>query len=69
MSGMMTETLPQTFWTMPKNARTTMTTKRLRAVLTYFDGHILACGESWNIKSKRIGPGMYEVTLEPWKER
>jgi hypothetical protein len=56
--------LPDHFWSIPKVANTTMTTKQLRAALLKHDGWITACGDMWDIKSKRIGPGVYRVWLE-----
>lgn len=47
----------------PDLFRQTMTTKELRETLLHFDGRILAHGGFYRIASKRIGPGVYVVTL------
>lgn len=52
------------FWTNPENYWDTMNTKDLQSVLLHYNGEILACGSSWEIKSKRIGPGVYKVFLK-----
>lgn len=59
--------LPETFWTMPKFARTTLTTKELRETLMATDGWLGAAGYVYDLKSKRIGPGVYSVFLEKRK--
>jgi hypothetical protein len=56
--------LPDNFWSIPKIAHTTMTTRQLRDVLLESDGRILANGDFWEIVSKRIGPGVYRVSLK-----
>lgn len=55
--------LPPHFYTM-LGARTTLTTKQLRETLLATDGWIMARGQMRVIKSKRIGPGVYEVWSE-----
>ena len=58
--------LPQSFYTM-LSARTTMTIKKLRETLLATDGWFLAMGQGRSIRSKRIGPGVYEVWSEEKK--
>lgn len=50
-----------------KQAVTTLTTKQLKALLLKYDGRITSWGRLCDIKSKRIGPGVYRVWLEEWK--
>ena len=50
-------------YTRPQDWSGTMTTKELRETLLFTEGEILACGISWRIVSKRIGPGVYKVHL------
>ena len=45
--------LPTSFYEIPKHARTTMTTKDVRAALLATDGRIFAAGESWDIIAKQ----------------
>ena len=59
--------LPKSFWDIPKCASTTLSAKELKETLLATDGHILTWGEFWEIKSKRIGPGVYKVFLSPEK--
>ena len=40
------------------------TTEELRAALLKYDGQMLLNGELWNIKSKKLGAGVYSVWLE-----
>jgi len=42
-----------------------MTSKQLRETLFATGGRVLACGQSYDIKSKRLGAGVCEVWLEP----
>ena len=60
--------LPGHFFTMPRIAHTTMTTRELREVLLKHDGQIIACGEMWTIKNKHIGAGVYRVYLTPARD-
>ena len=55
--------LPSWFWEYPLNASTTMTTKDLRETLLATDGWVCVQGQNYDIKSKRIGPGVYRVSL------
>ena len=59
--------LRNNFYTMPRYANTTMTTKELKETLLATDGQILACGYLFEIKNKKIGPGVYRVYLERWE--
>lgn len=52
------------FYSMPRYANTTMTTKQVKETLLATDGWIMARGQGWTIVSKRIGPGVYEVFLK-----
>lgn len=54
-------------YTMPGNFNETMTTAQLKETLLTTDGSILACGYLWDIKSKKIGPGVYKVWAEKRK--
>ena len=56
--------LPNMFYAAPNVANTTMTTKELRETLLATNGTIIAAGYLWNINSKKVGPGVYRVTLE-----
>lgn len=55
--------LPDIFYRKPEAARTVATTAQLRAVLLHNEGRLIACGYVWDIKNRRIGPGVYEITL------
>ena len=61
--------LPDTFYAFPNYARTTMTRKELRVLLLSTDGKIITYGRLRSIKSKHIGAGVYEVTLEATNEK
>lgn len=52
-----------------KQALVTLSSKNLRALLLKYDGRINSWGRLCDIKSKRIGPGVYHVWLEEWKGR
>lgn len=56
--------LRDVFYRAPETARMVMTTQELRATLLRTEGFIMAVGYLWDIKSKRIGPGVYAVTVE-----
>lgn len=60
----MTTTLPTRFYTVPRIAQATMTRKDLKALLLDTGGWIMACGYLWDIKSKHIGAGVYNVYLK-----
>lgn len=47
----------------PSSFRSTMTTKQLRETLLDTNGWLLACGERWDIKSRKLGVGVHEVWL------
>ena len=56
--------LTENAWRVPHLYQQTMTTRELRETLLATDGQILANGHFWTIESKRIGPGVYRVTLK-----
>ena len=56
--------LGDNFYIIPATVNTTMTTKQLKETLLATDGRIISCGNLWDIKSKRIGPGVYRVSLK-----
>lgn len=58
--------LPQNFWAIPRSASTMMTTRQVKQVLLHYDGRISAHGELWDIITKKIGPGVYRVSLKEW---
>jgi hypothetical protein len=55
--------LPNIFYAIPRDASTVMTTKDLKNTLLATNGTIFAHGVQWEINSKKIGPGIYKVTL------
>jgi len=57
--------LPDHFYTMPHAAHTTMTAPELRSILMQNDGHIIARGSLWEIRSKHLGVGVHRVYLVP----
>jgi hypothetical protein len=48
----------------PANGNTTCTTKVLKALLLKYDGRLSSFGELWDVQSKRVGPGIYRVSLK-----
>lgn len=56
--------LPDSFFTSPERAHTTMTRAELTATLLTTHGWIMAAGYSYDIKSKALGAGVYSVWLE-----
>ena len=56
--------LPDSFYTMPRVAHTTMKRKELSETLLATDGAILTCGRMRDVKSKSLGAGVYRVFLE-----
>lgn len=56
--------LSKIFWTNPESARITLNRQQLRATLLYHEGIVSAQGVLWNIHSKHLGVGIYEVTLK-----
>lgn len=48
----------------PGICKQAMSTRQLKETLLVTNGQVLACGRSWNIKSQKIGPGVYRVCLE-----
>lgn len=57
-------TLPTIFYTMPRTASATMTTRNLRSILLETEGSIIAKGVMWDICNKHLGAGVYRVTLK-----
>ena len=58
------KTLPSNFYTMPEAATMTMNKKELRELLLSTGGRVLACGRSYDIISKHLGVGAYQVFLK-----
>lgn len=56
--------LADNFYSSPDFARMTMTRKHLKETLLDTTGEILSCGRLRTIKSKHLGAGVYEVSLE-----
>lgn len=56
--------LPQNAYTMPGVWSGTLTAKELRETLLATDGWVFACGLSYDIKSERVGAGVYRVWLK-----
>ena len=48
----------------PAMGNTTVTTAVLKALLLKYDAQLSAFGELWDIVSKRVGPGVYRVSLK-----
>jgi len=59
--------LTEKFYRFPQHATTTMTRKQVKETLLTTGGAILANGYMWNIKSNRIGVGVYQISLEMQK--
>lgn len=57
------KTLPRNFYTMPVFATTTMDTKDLKELLLETGSNIMACGVLYDIQTKYLGAGVYEVWL------
>jgi len=51
-------------WMCPERFTQTMTLKQLQETMLHYDGQILACGEFWHIRYKKLCPGVYNVYLE-----
>jgi hypothetical protein len=49
------------------SGNTTISTKVLKALLLKYDGRLMSRGTLFDITSKRIGPGVYRIWLEPWQ--
>ena len=49
------------------SGNTTLTSKQVRALLLKVDGQMMSRGYIYDIMSRKIGPGVYRVCLEPWK--
>ena len=49
---------------MPQYGSSTVNRAQLRHILTTTGGFVLACGWSWDVKSKHIGAGIYRISLE-----
>lgn len=56
--------LHENHYTMPTIAISTLTRQELRSTLLATDGMVLACGRSWDIKSKHLGAGVYQIKLQ-----
>jgi hypothetical protein len=56
--------LPDTFYTMPGSAGTTMTRKQVSETMLATGGWIMSCGRGYSIKAKHLAAGVYSVTLE-----
>lgn len=61
--GMPQNHLSGNHYTMPADARSSMTSKQLRETLLATDGWVMASGRAWDIKSKSLGAGVYSVYL------
>lgn len=48
----------------PANGNTTTTTKVFKAMLLKYDGCLMSHGYLWDIKGKKMGPGVYRISLE-----
>lgn len=55
--------LVETHYISPGIVHQTMTTKELRETLLATDGTVVAIGYAWEIKNKKLGPGVYKVWL------
>lgn len=56
--------LNSVFWQLPTTSTQLMRTRELQETLMFHQGAIIARGQLWNIKSKKVGPGVYKVFLE-----
>ena len=56
--------LPDTFYAKPETATVLLTAKELRETMLMTNGKIVAKATLWNIKNKRVAPGVYETRLE-----
>lgn len=57
--------LSDNFYRVPEIAHQTMSRKDLKELLLDTDGKIISCGRLRTLKSKHLGAGIYEVSLEP----
>lgn len=55
--------LPDVFWMKPQTATVTLTTKQVQDTMIATDGVVIANGRLWDIKTKRLAPGVYRVSL------
>ena len=56
--------LEDKFYCTPTTATMVMATKDLQKLLLHTEGWVMAIGHMWDIKSKKIGPGIYQVKLK-----
>ena len=56
--------LPDSFYSMPLFAKTTMTKQEAQETLLDTDGTIMAYGTLYNIVCKDIGADIYQLSLE-----
>lgn len=59
--------LPNHFYAFPDAARMTVTTKHLRELLLATDSQAVIKGKIWEIKSKSLGAGIYQISVEKRK--
>lgn len=62
--------LNSSFYITPKVTRQVMTYRHWQETAMATQCRILSCGESWELKAKHLGGGMYEVQALPayWRE-
>ncbi len=48
----------------PKYGNATATSSQVRAIMLSTGGWIMACGNLYDIKTKRLGGGVYRLSLE-----
>lgn len=51
------------------SGHTTLPTKQLRELLLETGGQVMARGSLYDIKSRSLGAGVYDVSLKLWRER
>lgn len=51
----------------PTVRKTRMVKSELQTMLTGMAFPIMVAGHGYDLANKRIGPGVYEVWLKPWK--
>ena len=56
--------LSRAFYTDPYNARQTVVTKDLQAIMMETTGEITAIGRLWVLNAKRLAPGVYLITAK-----
>lgn len=55
--------LPDALYRNPAHSTTTMSRRELQETLRATDGKVLAAGQFWEIRSRSLGAGIYEVRL------